>query len=844
VNGRLLLVTAAALLLACNRLSGPAASAKSAIIYLQDGQRATHAVVKIFEAGSVDGKPIAVYITDDKGGFSIENLPTGVYNLWAEKDSASLFQDSVIVATAQTTLRSDTLECASSLTGRVGLKLEHDPRTVTVRLVGTDRAFDIADLHGAFTLTGLASGVYSLLLTSTIPEYVPTVKTLSVAGCSHDTLGGTLRLAVSGIPLVEDIRIVQDTATGEIKISWKKTHHRDFMDYLIFREYCDARDFLHEPLYVTDDTFFIDSIYVSLPPDTADTAGRCLRYWIAVRNNESQIGPAYAYAGVRFAPKAYVMAIPYHRVWNEALPQYDSASINDMLVISLNARSRTRPLRSVTWYDPEKKDTLSVMDNRDKTAQGISDTIRYMFGAIGMRHVVAMVTDNAGSTWNDTIPVHIVADIPVASAGRDTGVFIGEKAYLHGRAIQQFGQITTWKWKIDDGDWNGTSGPDKIITAPNIERTVRCSLIVIDEDGNSDVDAMNVITSLKVKSIAAGAFHSLILKSDNTAWGCGSNDYGQLGVASGSRVDTFRLIMNDVQSIAAGGGHSLFLKTDATLWACGMNSAGQLGDGTRNSRTKPLEVMDDVQSIAAGALHSMILTSGHILWTCGSNDSGQLGDGTNLNRSAPVKVMSEVESMAAGKWHSLILKTDATLWACGKGHSGQLGNETSEDTNAPVQVASGVLSMAAGDRHSLVIRSDNSLWSSGNNWYGQLGDSTGGRRLKPRQVMTNVESVAAGAGFSLMIKTDGTLWACGLNHTGQIGGGKNDTISWPMIVTHDVKAVEAGERHSMVLKNDGTLWVCGDNEYGQLGDATVNARFIVKRVIPFMADEKEEAKPK
>ncbi len=823
----------------------PVVPAMSAVIFEQGGESvADGAIVKFFDAGSIDGRPDAVFITDGGGRFSIENLSTGIYSMRAEKDGAFLLQDSVIVAAAQTTLRDDTLECASSLSGYVSVKPEHDPRTVTIRLIGTDQVFDVADLHGAFTLPRLAAGAYSLLLTSSIPDYVSTVTAINVAACSHDTLDDTLRLAASGIPLVEGIRIVQDTATGEVKLSWKKTRHRDFLDYLIYREYCGARDFLHEPLYVTDDTFYIDSIYVALPADTADTAGRCLRYWIAVRTNETKIGLAYRYAEMRFAPKAYVMAAPHHRVWNDAQPECDSASIDDTVVISLNARSRTRPLHSITWFDPEKKDTVSTMLNPDTLAMEIADTIRYAFPAVGTHPLRAIILDQAGSTWIDTISVHIVPDIPVANAGYDTGVFVGEKAYLHGRALQQFGKITEWKWKIDKGDWNATSGPDTVIVAPSIERSMRCSLQVIDEDGNEDVDAMNVITSLKVTAVAAGAYHSLLIKSDGSLWACGYNGSGQLGVSGTTGTDTFVAVMRDVKGIAAGSNHSLLVKTDGSLLTCGYNGNGQLGNGTTNSGSIPVKVMDNVQSIAAGADHSLILTGDNILLTCGANDSGQLGDGTNTGRFTPVKVMSEVKSIAAGGWHSLMLKTDGTLWACGKGHSGQLGNLASADTNVPVQVAKDVQAMAAGDRHSLVLKNDNSVWSSGNNWYGQLGDSSGGRRLKPQQVMTDVKSVAAGTGFSHFIKLDGTLWVSGLNNTGQIGGEEKDTLPWPVMLTGEVQAVAAGERHSMILKTDGTLWVCGDNEVGQLGDGTMKTRFTLTRVVPFMADEEEEVNPK
>ena len=43
-------------------------------------------------------------------------------------------------------------------------------------------------------------------------------------------------------------------------------------------------------------------------------------------------------------------------------------------------------------------------------------------------------------------------------------------------------------------------------------------------------------------------------------------------------------VANDVTAVSAGAGHSVFLKSDNTLWAMGYNEYGQLGDGTTENR--------------------------------------------------------------------------------------------------------------------------------------------------------------------------------------------------------------------------------------------------------------------
>ena len=44
------------------------------------------------------------------------------------------------------------------------------------------------------------------------------------------------------------------------------------------------------------------------------------------------------------------------------------------------------------------------------------------------------------------------------------------------------------------------------------------------------------------------------------------------------------------QAMAAGDWHSMVLKGDGTVWATGYNGAGQLGDGTTSDKSRYVEV--------------------------------------------------------------------------------------------------------------------------------------------------------------------------------------------------------------------------------------------------------------
>jgi alpha-tubulin suppressor-like RCC1 family protein len=121
------------------------------------------------------------------------------------------------------------------------------------------------------------------------------------------------------------------------------------------------------------------------------------------------------------------------------------------------------------------------------------------------------------------------------------------------------------------------------------------------------------------------------------------------------------------ERIAAGAYHSLAVRSDGTVWAWGYNRFGQLGDGTILNRTAPVQVpgLSEVVAVAAGGLHSLAVRSDGTVWAWGNNSAyGQLGDGTTTDRTAPVQVqgLSEVVTVAAGYHHSLAVRSDGTGW--------------------------------------------------------------------------------------------------------------------------------------------------------------------------------------
>jgi alpha-tubulin suppressor-like RCC1 family protein len=344
-------------------------------------------------------------------------------------------------------------------------------------------------------------------------------------------------------------------------------------------------------------------------------------------------------------------------------------------------------------------------------------------------------------------------------------------------------------------------------------------------------------TAQPVTKIAAGATHSLILKSDGSVWFTGGSTNGPLG--DGTLVNTNRfeaIAISNVIAIAAGGMHNLFVKSDGSLWTMGNNYYGQLGDGTFGAvppfgTNQPEQIVSsNVVMAAGGGFHSLFVKSNGSLWAMGYNNMGQLGDGIIQNgykTNQPEQIVaSNVTATAAGNSHSLFLKNDGSLWGMGWNMYGQLG--AAFPTRTPVQiVASNVTAIAAGADHSLFIKNDGSLWAMGDNYFGQLGDGTsnGGNYSTnvPEQIVAGgVIAVSAGSHHSLFLKSDGSLWGMGNNQFGQLGDGSfsSRTSTPEQIVATNVTAIEAGAYYSLFLKSDGSLWGMGTNNFGQLGDGT------------------------
>eukprot|EP00578_Thalassiosira_sp_NH16_P004170 CAMPEP_0181139654 /NCGR_PEP_ID=MMETSP1071-20121207/34896_1 /TAXON_ID=35127 /ORGANISM="Thalassiosira sp., Strain NH16" /LENGTH=621 /DNA_ID=CAMNT_0023226573 /DNA_START=69 /DNA_END=1934 /DNA_ORIENTATION=- len=202
----------------------------------------------------------------------------------------------------------------------------------------------------------------------------------------------------------------------------------------------------------------------------------------------------------------------------------------------------------------------------------------------------------------------------------------------------------------------------------------------------------------KIADVELGQRHSLLLRDDGEVYGCGWNQYGQLGIgvkgqnvaspveividapderndnadaSNGTKSDGNRPINHEViTDIVAGRGSSYFLTSSGHVYATGTNYKGQLCLGHRDDRTMPtmltnvesflssgtdFSFLDEgvgIESIASGQSSFYLRLSNGLLLACGENTHGQIGIGNrdedSIDVPTPIANVTNVSAVFSG----------------------------------------------------------------------------------------------------------------------------------------------------------------------------------------------------
>ncbi|MBY0463675.1 MAG: Ig-like domain-containing protein [Burkholderiales bacterium] len=150
-------------------------------------------------------------------------------------------------------------------------------------------------------------------------------------------------------------------------------------------------------------------------------------------------------------------------------------------------------------------------------------------------------------------------------------------------------------------------------------------------------------TATNWASVAAGGKHSLAIRSDGALFAWGSNFYGQLATTNGSATEVDSNVPvkvgtdGDWAAVAAGAAHSLGIRTNGTLWVWGANGDGQLGDGTLTPKASVTQIGSGRNwlKLSAGPYTSFAIQTNGLLYGWGRNVDGQQGNGAYTPVLAP-----------------------------------------------------------------------------------------------------------------------------------------------------------------------------------------------------------------
>jgi alpha-tubulin suppressor-like RCC1 family protein len=320
-------------------------------------------------------------------------------------------------------------------------------------------------------------------------------------------------------------------------------------------------------------------------------------------------------------------------------------------------------------------------------------------------------------------------------------------------------------------------------------------------------------------------------------YAAGDSLVGKLGVLAVNVSPPLRLFpspaspFEDVIDAALGADHSLVLRSDGSVWGAGSNQFGQLGlPNPSDGSPQPTRIssLSNVVKIVAGANHSLALDATGAVWAFGSDSSGQLGIGGNLTPSfVPVMIptLSNVVDIAGGMDFSLAVRSDGTIWAWGSNSHLQLGNPGPTRSTTPVSVPKGpgffATAVAAGGRTGLALSINGQVIAWGNNANQQIA-AAGAAVPSGAPIASNVRSMAVGDSHILLLGTNGAVAARGLGTSGQLGNGNVSSSSVFATVPGltNVRDVGAGSAHSAAVRDDGSIWTWGSNSRNQLGTNT------------------------
>jgi alpha-tubulin suppressor-like RCC1 family protein len=334
-------------------------------------------------------------------------------------------------------------------------------------------------------------------------------------------------------------------------------------------------------------------------------------------------------------------------------------------------------------------------------------------------------------------------------------------------------------------------------------------------------------TGVRAKMLSGGAYHACAVMTDNRLKCWGLNNYGQLGIESGTSLGWSAGTIGDnipyvnlgtgrtAKSVAAGTQTTCALLDNGTVKCWGYSGNGERGSGDTASTGSSVGQMGDnlpvvdlgtgrtAKKLSAGYDHACAVLDNDQLKCWGYNAYGQLGLGDTAARGDGPGEMGDslpyvnlgtgrtVKDVQCGAYATCAILDNGGVKCWGYDGYGLSG----AGTTATFGDAPGTM----GD----------------NAPYAQIGS---GR---------TAQKISVGVYHVCAVLDDGSAKCWGYGGYGEVGSGSSTVSYTPSTVDpgtsgHKFVDVVTGEYSTCVLYDDGNTKCMGYNAYGQIGVGNVN----------------------
>lgn len=380
--------------------------------------------------------------------------------------------------------------------------------------------------------------------------------------------------------------------------------------------------------------------------------------------------------------------------------------------------------------------------------------------------------------------------------------------------INDYGELWMWgnnkEGQLGDGTTDDREVPWKVME--NVK-----SVATFDRNTGASFDTNSAVFAIK---------------NDNSLWGWGANNNGQLGINSTQGQKKPHKIMDNAATVYTNNLRTFAIKGDGTLYGWGQNSHGEVIAETTTNYTSPQKIMTGVKSLVVRKYMTYAIKSDNSLWVWGQNFYGSLGTGQHLEggihlangsviggkwvdnyANKPYNTLNSVKQASASLREGFAIQNNGSLLGWGQNYLGEVGNNKTDNVFSPVAIMSNVKSITANEEDYSVyaIKNDNTLYAWGDNSYGQLGDGTTTERHSPTRIMDNVKEVFHSDDNYLLLKNDNTLWSWGQRNDayGYNYKDQKDRLS-PAKILDDVISCSLSSTHAIAIKDDGSVWIWGN----------------------------------